>query len=131
MRGPLLDASPMADEAGYEYEGTLTCTVGGSGASITDNHQCMVGEEAAYQHWSNAAFDDVGAGPSYVVATMKPVEHEANDHVSLNEPHARHVPGCILSVRCHFAHAECLRASPAGKGAIVGHSIRCLFLKCL
>ena len=36
MNGSLLDAPPMADEAGYEYRGTSVCMVGGPATSITD-----------------------------------------------------------------------------------------------
>ena len=35
--GSLLNASPIADEARYEYGGTLACTVGGPTASIIDS----------------------------------------------------------------------------------------------
>ena len=49
MRGSLLDAPPMAEEAGHEYGGTPVCTVGGPTTSITDSSQYMVGAEAAYQ----------------------------------------------------------------------------------
>ena len=90
MKESLLDASLMANEIEHEYGGTLICMVGGPTGSVTDSHQCMVGEETAYQYQSNVIFDDAGAGPSYVVATMEHVEYESNGSISLYQPHAYH-----------------------------------------
>ena len=37
MGGFLSDAAPMADEVGYQYEGTSICTIGGPAASVTSS----------------------------------------------------------------------------------------------
>ena len=44
----------------------------------------MVGTKSAYQYSYNTVFDDTGAGPNYVAATVEHVEHNP---ISLNQPH--------------------------------------------
>ena len=90
MGGSLSDAASIADEVGYEYEGTSVCTIGGPLAFITNSLQYIVSAESAYQYLYNTTFDDIEAGSSYVTAIVEHVEHESYDPVPLNKPHATH-----------------------------------------